>query len=306
MEIELLNICKSFKDNKVLNDLSFKAQSGQAFGLLGRNGSGKTTIIRIIMDIFKPDSGTVLFDGKQKKDTTLNFGYLPEERGLYPRQKVMDQMIYFANLKGMNTLDAINNSKNLLKKLDAEQYANKKLETLSKGNQQKIQLAIAIVNDPDVLILDEPFSGFDPINAKLLKDIVKEHIDKKKLVLFSSHQMSSVEEFCDDLCIINKGDLVLSGKLSKIKDEYPKLDILVVPNKNSVNSFNNILDDPILKSLINKVSDTKEGFVFNLKQEQNKNLLLNFLVSRIEVDNFTIVKPTLEQIFVEKAGDHIE
>ena len=205
MELTLRGIHKSFESNHVLKGISFSAKNKAAFGLLGRNGSGKTTTLRIIMDIFSPDSGEVLIDGVTNKKTKVRIGYLPEERGLYPKRIVSEQMIYLGQLRGLSARDAKSDAERLLHKLNATEYFGKRLDTLSKGNQQKIQLAIALMGDPDIIILDEPFSGLDPVNAKTMKELVSELVSREKMVVFSSHQMENVESFCDDICIINHG-----------------------------------------------------------------------------------------------------
>ena len=211
MILELKNIEKSFGEKKVLTGVSFKAEGGKAFGLLGRNGAGKTTSIRILMDVFPANSGEVLIDGKPIDYSKVGIGYLPEERGLYPKKIIIDQLTYFAELKGMSRKEAVESIDYWLERLGMTEYRNKKLETLSKGNQQKIQLITALAHDPDIVILDEPFSGLDPVNAMLLKDVVKEQIAKGKIVLFSSHQMSYIEEFCDSIAILNNGVVALHG-----------------------------------------------------------------------------------------------
>ena len=189
MELEMRQVRKSFGEKEVLKGISFHAEGGKAFGLLGRNGAGKTTSIRILMDVFPPDSGEILFSNAQISRQHVQFGYLPEERGLYPKKKIIDQLVYFAKLKGMDQRSAVQAADYWLKRLDMQQHRNKRLDTLSKGNQQKIQLITALAHNPQVIILDEPFSGLDPVNAMLLKDVVKEEIAKGKIVLFSSHQM---------------------------------------------------------------------------------------------------------------------
>ena len=227
MILELKNIEKSFGEKKVLTGVSFKAEGGKAFGLLGRNGAGKTTSIRILMDVFPANSGEVLINGQPIDYNKIGIGYLPEERGLYPKKIIIDQLTYFAELKGMSHKDAIKKIDYWLGRLGMMEYRNKRLDTLSKGNQQKIQLITALAHNPDIIILDEPFSGLDPVNAMLLKDVVKEQIAKGKIVLFSSHQMSYIEEFCDSIAILNNGVVALHGDLHDIKRDYPR-DRLVV------------------------------------------------------------------------------
>ena len=227
MVLELKNIEKSFGDKQVLTGVSLKVEGGKAFGLLGRNGAGKTTTIRILMDVFPANSGKVLIDGQPIDYDKVNIGYLPEERGLYPKKIIIDQLTYFAELKGMSHKNAVNAVDYWLERLCMSEYRNKRLDTLSKGNQQKIQLITAVAHDPDIVILDEPFSGLDPVNAILLKNVVKEQISKGKIVLFSSHQMNYIVEFCDSIAILNAGKVALCGELHDIKRNYVR-DRLVV------------------------------------------------------------------------------
>ena len=184
MKLEIKNVNKSFGNKQVLHDISFTVESGKAMGFLGRNGAGKTTTIRALMDVFKPDSGKFLLDGKPLNLKEVSIGYLPEERGLYQRINILDQLIYFGELKGMTRQGAKEKALEGLKKLELSDYANKKLETLSKGNQQKVQILEAIINEPDIVVFDEPFSGLDPVNARVLKNILVEYIDKNKIVIF--------------------------------------------------------------------------------------------------------------------------
>lgn len=304
MELVLDKINKSFGSNHVLKDLGFTARSGSAFGLLGRNGSGKTTTIRIIMDIFPQDSGTVSIDGKSMSKFDGKIGYLPEERGLYPKRVILEQMVYIGELRGMKASDAKKRAEMLLEKLDAGEYLKKKLDTLSKGNQQKIQLAIALINNPDILILDEPFSGLDPVNAKVLKDLVSEMVREGKMVLFSSHQMGNVEEFCDDVCIINKGEIVLEGNLKKIKKSYPRNRVLVTPENDDLQAFaRRIENEPSLKGVVTGAALDRRGCIVTLKNPDDKRRLFSaFDTMGIEMDSFRILEPSLEEIFLEKAG----
>ena len=232
MRLELKNIEKSFGQKKVLKGVSFQAEPGKAFGLLGRNGAGKTTSIRILMDVFPADCGEVLIDGRKIDYRKVQIGYLPEERGLYPKKLIIDQLTYFAELKGMSRKAAVRAVDYWLKRLGMAEYRNKRLDTLSKGNQQKIQLVTALAHDPHIVILDEPFSGLDPVNAMLLKEVVKEQIAEGKVVLFSSHQMNYIEEFCDSIAILNDGKVALQGELREIKRNYVR-DRLVVRTEQS-------------------------------------------------------------------------
>ena len=294
MILELKNIEKSFGEKKVLTGVSFKAEGGKAFGLLGRNGAGKTTSIRILMDVFPANSGEVLINGQPIDYNKIGIGYLPEERGLYPKKIIIDQLTYFAELKGMSHKDAIKEIDYWLGRLGMMEYRNKRLDTLSKGNQQKIQLITALAHNPDIIILDEPFSGLDPVNAMLLKDVVKEQIAKGKIVLFSSHQMSYIEEFCDSIAILNNGVVGLHGDLHDIKRDYPR-DRLVVrteyPEK--------IRED---FGTACKVMDNGD-LMIQLASADEKKAVMTRLVENYDIDEVKVFEPSLNDIFVEYAGD---
>ena len=294
MVLELKNIEKSFGEKKVLTGVSFKAEGGKAFGLLGRNGAGKTTSIRILMDVFPASSGEVLIDGQPIDYNKIGIGYLPEERGLYPKKIIIDQLTYFAELKGVSHKDAIKEIDYWLGRLGMMEYRNKRLDTLSKGNQQKIQLITALAHNPEIIILDEPFSGLDPVNAMLLKDVVKEQIAKGKIVLFSSHQMSYIEEFCDSIAILNNGVVALHGDLHDIKRDYPR-DRLVVrteyPEK--------IRED---FGTACKVMDNGD-LMIQLASADEKKAVMTRLVENYDIDEVKVFEPSLNDIFVEYAGD---
>ena len=294
MILELKNIEKSFGEKKVLTGVSFKAEGGKAFGLLGRNGAGKTTSIRILMDVFPANSGEVLINGQPIDYNKIGIGYLPEERGLYPKKIIIDQLTYFTELKGMSHKDAIKEIDYWLGRLGMMEYRNKRLDTLSKGNQQKIQLITALAHNPDIIILDEPFSGLDPVNAMLLKDVVKEQIAKGKIVLFSSHQMSYIEEFCDSIAILNNGVVALHGDLHDIKRDYPR-DRLVVrteyPEK--------IRED---FGTACKVMDNGD-LMIQLASADEKKAVMTRLVENYDIDEVKVFEPSLNDIFVEYAGD---
>ena len=294
MILELRNIEKSFGEKKVLTGVSFKAEGGKAFGLLGRNGAGKTTSIRILMDVFPANSGEVLINGQPIDYNKIGIGYLPEERGLYPKKIIIDQLTYFAELKGMSHKDAIKEIDYWLGRLGMMEYRNKRLDTLSKGNQQKIQLITALAHNPDIIILDEPFSGLDPVNAMLLKDVVKEQIAKGKIVLFSSHQMSYIEEFCDSIAILNNGVVALHGDLHDIKRDYPR-DRLVVrteyPEK--------IRED---FGTACRVMDNGD-LMIQLASADEKKAVMTRLVENYDIDEVKVFEPSLNDIFVEYAGD---
>ena len=294
MILELRNIEKSFGEKKVLTGVSFKAEGGKAFGLLGRNGAGKTTSIRILMDVFPANSGEVLIDGQPIDYNKIGIGYLPEERGLYPKKIIIDQLTYFAELKGMSRKEAVKSIDYWLERLGMTEYRNKKLETLSKGNQQKIQLITALAHNPDIVILDEPFSGLDPVNAMLLKDVVKEQISKGKIVLFSSHQMSYIEEFCDSIAILNNGVVALHGDLHDIKRDYPR-DRLVVRTESP---------DAILADFGSSCTVMENGnLMIRLADPSEKRATMTRLVEKYDIDEVKVFEPSLNDIFVEYAGD---
>lgn len=303
MKLEVNELKKSFGEVEVLHGVSFSVESGSALGLLGRNGAGKTTTIRILMDVFKANSGTILMDGKPFIPKEYQIGYLPEERGLYPKKMVGEQLIYLAMLRGLSAKKAKEQTKKWLERMGVSEYENRKLETLSKGNQQKVQLAQTLLCDPDIVILDEPFSGLDPVNAQILKDVIKEQIQAGKLVIFSSHQMSYVEEFCEEIAILNHGDVVLAGNLRDIKRDFGR-DRLVLSSLGETpeelaemlkNGFADLLD-------VEKVQ--KDKVIIRKKAEENKSLVLQRLLEQgVDLEFFGLYEPSLNDIFVEKAGD---
>ncbi len=294
MKLELRNIDKSFGAKEVLRGVSFSVESGKAFGLLGRNGAGKTTAIRILMNVFPANGGEVLIDGKPIDYRSVGFGYLPEERGLYPKKVIVDQLVYFAELKGMSAKEAVRSVDAWLERLGMSEYRNKRLDTLSKGNQQKIQLITALAHDPQIVILDEPFSGLDPVNAMLLKDVVREQIAKGKIVLFSSHQMSYIEEFCDSIAIIHGGHVVLHGDLHEIKRNYVR-DRLTVSATDA---------DRILSDFGNACTRRENGsLLIRLSAPSEKQETMRRLIEGYDVDEVGVFEPSLNDIFVEYATD---
>jgi len=298
MNLTVTGLCKSFGDTKALSEVSFAARSGSPLGLLGRNGAGKTTAMRIIMDVFRPDSGEVLLDGKPIARSGVRMGYLPEERGLYRGSTVIEQLVYFARLRGMTRGDAVKAVDSWLERLGMGEYRSRKVETLSKGNQQRIQLALALINDPDVVILDEPFSGLDPVNALQLRQIVAEVASKDKLVIFSSHQMSAVEDFCDDIVILRKGEVVLKDVLSDLRARSPKNRIRITPAAAELTAA---------AARFGTVENVKDGIVVTLNSEGDRSALLAAIAqSGADIASFETVLPTLEEIFVSAAGEDSE
>ncbi|MCI8590521.1 MAG: ATP-binding cassette domain-containing protein [Clostridiales bacterium] len=294
MRLELQDIRKSFGEKQVLKGISLAAEGGKAFGLLGRNGAGKTTTIRILMGVFPADSGQILLNGKPIEQNQIGFGYLPEERGLYPKKKIIDQLVYFAELKGMRKAEASKGVDEWLERLGMTEYRNKRLDVLSKGNQQKIQLITALVHNPEIVILDEPFSGLDPVNAMLLKEVVREEIAKGKIVLFSSHQMSYIEEFCDSIAILHNGQVALHGDLYDIKRQY-KRDKLVLRSAEA---------DRLLDALAPRAKKLHDNeLLIQLSSVDEKQEMMKKLISQFDIDEIKVFEPSLNDIFVEYAGD---
>lgn len=306
MKLELKNIHKSFEGKEVLKGVNFSVQSGRALGLLGRNGAGKTTSIRIIMDIFHADEGEVLLDGRKFEASKNQVGYLPEERGMYPKKTVIEQMVYFAQLRGLDKKTAGQNARRWLRRLEVIEYEKRKMDTLSKGNQQKVQLAATLVCDPDIVVLDEPFSGLDPVNSQILKDVIRELIAEGKLVIFSSHQMSYVEEFCEDIAIVNHGEVVLDGNLDEIKEEYGR--------GRKILSAQNMTLAELEKCCLEKLSDVlqiegknKHSIIFLLEDGVDQWKVLDRVrEEKIEIAHFGAYEPSLNDIFVSCVGEDEE
>ena len=293
MILEFINVEKSFGAKKVLKGVNFTAKSGVANGYLGRNGSGKTTSFRILLDIFKPDKGQILLDGKKLDHKKVKIGYLPEERGMYDGVGLVDQLTYFGMLKGMKKKAAQTEAKKWLEYFDLKDD-KQALKTLSKGNAQKIQIIQSVMNDPDILVFDEPFSGLDPVNVSKLKEIINNFIKRDKLVLFSSHQMPVVETFCEDVHILEKGEIVLSGNLDYMKKQlgHGKM-ILSVSNITNQELYANLRSLPMGIDLSLK----PEGVLLDFKEPDAKRELLNKLAgSSFDIEEFKLYKPTLEEI----------
>lgn len=300
MKLEIKNIHKSFSGKKILHDVSFTVTTGKAMGFLGRNGAGKTTTIRALMDVFKADEGHFLIDGKPFDPRKYNIGYLPEERGMYAKEKILNQLVYFAELRGIKKAQAKASAEHWLKRFELDYAKNHKLETLSKGNQQKVQIAQSLIGDPDILIFDEPFSGLDPVNSQVLKDVIREKIEAGKLVIFSSHQMTYVEEFCDEITLIEQGRIILSGNLNEIKNAMGKSKIRL----KSANFLNGELKEK-LKGISESldISEDKKSLIIRLPENNNlSNFLNQCLKSGIEIEMISPYQPSLTDIFIQKVG----
>ncbi len=295
MGLELVDVCKNFGTKKAVKNLNISIDKPGVYGLLGTNGAGKTTTIRMILGIIKKTSGKITWNGKEVTRENVNFGYMPEERGVYPKTKIYDQLMYFARLKGQKVAEANNAIDYWLKRLKMEEYKNVLAEKLSKGNQQKIQFIISVMNDPELIVLDEPFSGLDPVNTEILSEVMKELIKKGKYIIMSSHQMASIEEFCTDLTILNRGNTVLQGNLEKIKNSYPSEKLEVISEHN--------IDD-LLKQFNLEILENKDNhYLIKMKEEkQGYELFKKLANDDIKINKFELKKPTLAEIFIEKVG----
>ncbi len=295
MGLKLENVSKKFIGKQAVDNISFEVDKPGVFGLLGTNGAGKTTTIRMLLGIIKKDTGEITWNGKKVERKNVNFGYLPEERGVYPKTKIYDQLLYFAKLKGMNKNDADEAIKKWAKVLKVEEYLPMPAEKLSKGNQQKIQFMTSIIHNPELIVLDEPFSGLDPVNTEILKSVIIELVKQGKYIIMSSHQMASIEEFCTDILILNKGKTVLQGNLKEIKDTYKANRIEIIANRN--------IDDYIKEYNMNIEFSKNNEYTIKIDSEENANKLLEKLVAdKISITKFEIKKPTLNDIFIEKVG----
>ena len=296
MGLKLQNVSKTFIGKKAVQDISFEVNKPGVFGLLGTNGAGKTTTIRMLLGIIKKDSGEITWNGKKVERKNVNFGYLPEERGVYPKTKIHDQLMYFAELKGMKRQEAEEAIKKWAKVLKVEEYIQMPAEKLSKGNQQKIQFMTSILHNPELIVLDEPFSGLDPVNSEILKNVIIDLVKEGKYIIMSSHQMASIEEFCSDILILNKGKTVLQGNLKEIKETYPANRLEVSTNIN----IDEYIEDNNMEIEFSKNNE----YLIKINSEESAHQLLQVLVNnKIEVNKFEIKKPTLNDIFIEKVGE---
>ena len=296
MGLKIEKVSKYFGEKLAVDNISFEINKPGVFGLLGTNGAGKSTTIRMMLGILKKDSGEITWNGKKVERKNVDFGYLPEERGIYPKSKIYEQLLYFAELKGMKKEDASKEIDYWMDKLKVSEYKNMTAEKLSKGNQQKVQFITAILNNPELIVLDEPFSGLDPVNTELLKEVILELVEKGKYIVMSSHQMTSIEEFCSDVVIINKGKTVLKGNLKEIKDTY-KANRLIINTKQDITAEIKDLNLNIEKNIDN-------NYEIKIENEEIAHTLLKNLVNKnIEIDKFELKKPTLNDIFIEKVGE---
>lgn len=294
--IKVENVVKKFGDYKANDNISFSVESGRIMGLLGPNGAGKTTMIRMITNIFFPDEGKItIFNEPISSRHQDRIGYLPEERGLYKKIKVLDQVSYFAQLKGLTKAEAIKRTRFWLEKMDASDWAGKKVQELSKGMQQKVQFISTIVHDPELLILDEPFSGFDPVNTELLKSIIMEMKAAGKTIILSTHIMEQAEQLCDDICLINKGKIVLQGNVREIKRSFGK-DTIIMEFDGDDTFFNSIPDVKIINKSQNRIE-------FRLANgEGNINSIVSEALNHVNLYKLEISEPSLNEIFIHSVS----
>jgi ABC-2 type transport system ATP-binding protein len=297
--LDVQHISKSFQQNLALNDVSLSLEKNKIYGLLGPNGAGKTTLIRNITQIFFPDAGQIFFNGEKLSQQHQNqIGYMPEERGLYKKMKVGEQLMYFAQLRGFSKQQATNKINFWLQKLDIENWRNKTIEELSKGMQQKIQFVATVLHEPTLLILDEPFSGLDPINAELIKNEIFELHKKGTTIIFSTHRMENVEEICEDIFLINNGKIILAGNVQSIKQQFKqhliKVDTLIpVSLSESVLSQTDITEQ------------THSHLIFKLRENQKPNDILKILLqNNIEISGMIEILPTIHEIFIQSVNNN--
>ncbi|MBX0314680.1 ABC transporter ATP-binding protein [Planococcus glaciei] len=294
MNLTINDLNKHFGPYHAVKNLSLSVNQGEAVGLLGRNGAGKTTTIRMILGLLQQESGSIQWGGRPFSRKEVKLGYLPEERGLYPKMNMLDQLVYFGQLEGMSKRAAKQEALKWIERLGISEYLKKDTGDLSKGNQQKIQLIAALMHDPDLVILDEPFSGLDPVNAQMLEGVIEDLIRLKKTLIFSSHRMESVESFCDRVYLMKHGEVVLSGAISDIKTRY------------GFKYVNIESSQPLEEHLVGLQTDfVKKGKEYQLQvssMEQGLHLIEK-LKSLVAIRKIGIADPSLNQIFIEKAGD---
>ncbi|HAN20817.1 MAG: ABC transporter ATP-binding protein [Clostridiales bacterium GWF2_36_10] len=295
MSLYVKNITKTFGENVAVNNISFRVEKPGVFGLIGTNGAGKTTTIRTVLGIMSADSGNSEWEGKKICRESLSFGYMPEERGIYMKTKVLEQLIYFGMLRGMSKKDAKNSALSYMKRLGVTEYKDMPAEKLSKGNQQKVQLITTLIHNPLLIFLDEPFSGLDPLNSIVLSNLIKELVAEKRFIVMSSHQMSTVEEYCEDILILHKGKTVLHGNLKQIKKGYGHTNLVV--------SRNNGIMSIASENGLELISERADELEFKITGDEMANAFLKKVVfSDIMPTKYVVKEPSLNEIFVEKVG----
>lgn len=294
--LEVNHLVKSFGSKKAVDDLNIKMDQPGVFGLIGTNGAGKTTAIRCILGLMTPDQGTSEWNGEKIDRNTLNFGYMPEERGIYMKTKVIEQLIYFGMLRGMTKEDAKKSALRYLDRLKVDQYKDMAAEKLSKGNQQKIQLISTLIHNPELIFLDEPFSGLDPVNANVLRNLIEELVDEKKYIIMSSHQMETVEDYCNEIVLLHQGKTLLNGDLRKIKSGYGHTNLVVSTGV----SIDRSAKECGLE-LIEKRADEAEYQITGLDMAEK--FMGRLVEGGIYPIKFVVTEPSLHEIFVEKVGE---
>jgi len=297
--LEIKNIVKQYANHKALDDVSIHVPSGKIFGLLGNNGAGKTSLIRIINQITAPDAGQILFDGQPLNSSHIGrIGYLPEERGLYKKMLIGDQMIYLAQLKGLSKNDAKEKIKYWFEKLKIESWWDKKVEDLSKGMQQKVQFVATVLHEPDLIILDEPFSGFDPVNAQVIQDEILELNKKGATIIYSTHRMESVEALCDNIALLNKSKVILEGSVKEIKNNYRnqtyKIEYSLKPETAAIQLDYN------LWQIMENESNGNNALTIQIPQDKSLNDVLTHLIPQIEIQQIFEIIPSMHDIFIDK------
>ena len=310
--IEVTHVIKSYNDTEVIRDISFSVKKGEIFGILGPNGAGKTTMLRMLLDQIKPDSGTIKMFGEPiKLKAKDKIGYLPEERGLYQKSRVLEILVYFGMLKGMSKTDANNSAEELLRKMELCDVKNKRVEELSKGMQQKVQFIGTIIHDPDLIIVDEPFSGLDPVNTRLLKRVIIEQKKAGKTIVLSTHMMEQATELCDKLLMINKGKIVMYGKLGEIMDKYYKNSIIIEPEDVGDEDISSIDASKIISELrdiagVLDIKHHKREMELFLDDETDENAVLREIIEIIKIKRFEHSVPSLNDIFISIVDEGTE
>ncbi|NUU61722.1 ABC transporter ATP-binding protein [Paenibacillus agri] len=297
--LKLEQVVKQYGEKTAVNQISLKVSEGEIYGLLGANGAGKTTTMRMVLGLIYPDEGKILYNGKTfNSELQRIMGYLPEERGLYPKVKISDQITYLAQLRGMSRSEADKSLRYWLDRFEVPEYYNKKIEELSKGNQQKMGFIAAVVHKPQILILDEAFSGLDPVNVELLKDTVKELRDQGTSILFSTHRMEHVEELCRNITILDRSNTVVQGEIREIKKGYPREQVLL-RTPGEVSGLESIAG-------VTAVKRQERGYLLTISEIEAAQRILQQAIGQGEVEHFEIKEPTLNQIFIRAVGESHE
>jgi len=293
--LSIRNIVKQYANHRALDDVSLEVEKGSIFGLLGPNGAGKTSLIRIINQITAPDSGEVYINGEKLNPSHIShIGYLPEERGLYKKMEIGDQMLYLAQLKGLSRHEATKRIKYWFEKMEMQTWWKKKVEDLSKGMQQKVQFVATVVHDPELIILDEPFSGFDPVNAEIITQEILELNSKGATIIFSTHRMESVEQLCDSIALINKAHKILDGKVTDIKNSYRNNTFRI----EYLGNLNGLSHQPVYDCI--REEQPGSSVTIRIKDGFTTNDALGLLMNQVTITRFAEVIPSINEIFIEK------